>query len=172
MPIIAFAGRCCTIVALALGTSALAAPASADPSTLIGTWRLISYIDTPEGGAPIRAFGERPIGLFVFTADGHVTINVMRNPPDMATPKDDIDPDACVPAWYCAYFGTYRIDSGQSQLVTRVLGGNIPTFLGTEQTRQFVITGDRLTFSAIYDANGRRVHSERILVRADAANRD
>ena len=29
---------------------------------LVGTWRLIRYVDTPKGGKPVHVFGESPIG--------------------------------------------------------------------------------------------------------------
>ena len=39
---------------------------------LIGTWLLVRYVDTPEHGTPIYAFGNKPVGYFIFTAGGHV----------------------------------------------------------------------------------------------------
>jgi hypothetical protein len=36
-----------------------------DRNPLVGTWHLVRYIDTPEGSAPIQAFGTEPIGLFI-----------------------------------------------------------------------------------------------------------
>lgn len=80
----------------------LAAPAAAHPtvsikSPLIGTWQLEQYVDAPEGGTPVYAFGNFPVGLLVFTADGHVSISLMRNPPAVGTASSDPDPDACIP---------------------------------------------------------------------------
>lgn len=133
--------------------------------TLVGTWRLVSYVDTPEGAEPIYAFGKEPIGLFIFTADGHVSISIMRNPPAPAVPTADPDPDACVPGWYCAYFGTYTVDPKAGTWATHVLGGNIPSFLGTDQTRSFSISGDKLVISESYLEDQRRVRAERVLIR-------
>lgn len=137
-----------------------------DAAALVGVWRLIRYVDTPDGGTPVHAFGPTPIGQFVFTADGHVAISIMRNPPDPAAATTDIDPDACLPAWYCSYFGTYRVDADGRRWITHVEGGNIPAYLGTDQPRAFRIVGDRLIISEDYEAEGRRVHAERELVRA------
>lgn len=156
---------------------AIAAPLNADApspkpaitqptSALVGAWRLISYVDTPEGGEPIYAFGKQPIGQFVFTADGHVSISLMRNPPDPQAATIDIDPDACLPAWYCSYFGTYNLSADGSEWITHVLGGNIPSFIGTDQPRAFRIDGDRLFLSESYQADGKTVHAERMLERA------
>src|ERR1700675_4311430 len=64
--------------------------------SLVGTWHLVRYIDTPEGGAPIQAYGSEPIGIFIFTSDGHVSISIMRNPPDITVATADPDPEACI----------------------------------------------------------------------------
>ena len=154
-------GRCTFWIGLQ--ANCLAAPPVSGP--LVGTWRLISYTDTVEGEAPISAFGVEPIGVFIFTADGHVSISIMRNPPDVAAPTADPDPDACIPVWFCAYFGTYDVDYKTSTWVTHVRGANAPGYLGTDQRRHFSIRGDRLVISESYEANGKTVHVERILVR-------
>ncbi len=142
----------------------LATPATPTGS-LVGTWRLVSYTDTPEGGAPVHAFGEHPTGQFIFTADGHVSISIMRNPPDVGTPSLDRDPDTCVPAWYCAYFGTYKVDYHANTWVTHVLGGNIPNYIGTDQARKFGLRDDRLVIIESYQEGGKTVRAERVLVR-------
>lgn len=133
---------------------------------LVGVWRLIRYVDMPEGAQPIYAFGERPVGQFVFTADGNVSINIMRNPPAPTKESIDIDPDACIPAWYCSYFGTYRLEDGGRKWTTHVQGGNIPTYVGTNQTRSFELSGNRLVISESYEEGGRTVRAERVLERA------
>lgn len=152
----------CVVAALSAAEPALAA---GDPrSPLVGTWRLVSHVDTPEGVAPVRAFGEPPIGQMIFTADGHASIAFMRNPPDPGGAP--VPGSACVPTWFCAYFGTYRVDAGRGQWVIHVLGGNVPAYLGTDQTRTFTIEGNRLVISGSYEEDGRRVNVERVFERA------
>jgi Lipocalin-like domain len=79
-------------------------------------------------GEPIFAFGKEPVGHFIFTAGRHIAFSIMRNPPDIANPTSDPDPDACVPGWYCAYFCTYTVDIKNGIWVTHVLSANIPGF--------------------------------------------
>ncbi len=134
--------------------------------TLVGSWRLVRYADTPDGGPPVFPFGDPPSGLFVFTPDRHVSINLMRNPPAPDSASTDPDPDACIPAWYCSYYGTYDVDLGRGYWVTHVSGGNIPHYLGTDQRRSFVIKGDTLVISESYTSAGRTVRAERVLIRA------
>jgi Lipocalin-like domain len=132
---------------------------------VVGTWRLERYADTPEGLPTVHAFGTAPVGLMVFTPEGYFSVSLMRNPPSVDEPSTDPDPDACIPAWYCSYFGTYSVDATGTSWTTRVLGGNIPHYLGTEQARSFSIRGDRLVISEEYVAEGRKVKAERVLVR-------
>lgn len=148
-----------------LMAAAIAGQTEPPPSNpLVGTWSLEKFVDTPEGGAPVFAFGEQPHGLFVFTEDGNVSINLMRNPP-VSSPGTDPDPDACIPDWYCSYFGTYELDPTGDSWVTRVTGANIPNYLGTEQRRRFRIEGDRMIISETYQVEGRTVQAERVLRR-------
>ena len=141
-------------------------PAAAAKNPLVGAWKLEQYVDVPEGGAPVYDFGNRPVGLFVFTADGHASISLMRNPPAGGADSSDLDPDECIPAWYCSYFGTYRYDPAGPSWTTHVTGTNIPNYLGTDQPRTFKIEGDVLTVSEVYHSpDGKTVRAKRVLRR-------
>lgn len=149
-----------------LGASAMTSESqSKHENPLIGVWSLDHYEDTTEGGAPIRAMGDKPVGLFVFTADGYVSISFMRDPSDARPEVDSPNPGACNPSWYCSYFGTYTYDPATSSWTTRVLGGNIPTYIGTEQRRSFSLVGDTITISGTYDAGGKTYRTERKLTK-------
>ena len=137
-----------------------------EQNPLVGTWNLVRYAETPEGGEPAQLFGESPIGQFIFTGDGHMSVHIMRNPPNPEDAVVDPDPDACVPGWYCAYFGTYTVDAGGRYWVTHVDGGNIPTYIGTDQKRIFTIDSDRLVISEKYISEGVPVSAERVLIRS------
>jgi hypothetical protein len=151
-------------LSVAQAADALAGAAS-QANPLVGTWRLVRYADTPRGGKTVSAFGEAPIGQFVFTNDGHMSVHIMHNPP---APKDavvDLDPDACIPSWYCGYFGTYTFNAREGSWVTHVLGGNIVAYVGTDQKRSFKITRGKLIISETYMAGDVPVTAERVLVR-------
>lgn len=132
---------------------------------LVGVWQLMRYVDTPDGAAAIYAFGEKPVGQFVFTKEGQFSINIMRNPPAPATASVDIDPDACIPVWYCSYFGTYKLADNGRQWVAHVDGGNIPSYINTSQTRSFELSGQRMIIRESYEEGGRTVRAERVLER-------
>jgi len=101
----------------------------------------------------------------VFTPDGHVSISLMQNPRSTGPESIDPDPDACVPGWYCSYFGTYTYDRSGPSWTTHVVGGNIPNYLGTDQRRSFKIDGDLLTISETYTSAGKTYHGKRVLRR-------
>ena len=151
-------------LAVALTTSQSRASDS-DRSPLVGTWRFTTFVDTPEGGQAVYAFGKDPIGFFIFTADGHVSMNIMRNPPNAPLEGVDPDPESCLPDWFCAYFGTFTWDRKKSTWVTHVLGSNMPSYLGTDQARHFTLQGDKLIISESYVAAGKRIQAVRVLVR-------
>ena len=140
-------------------------PTTAPANPLVGTWELIRYVDTSGDGPPVYAFGNHPVGLFVFTADGHFSVSLMRNPPAIHEATTDPDPDACIPSWYCSYFGTYTYEAGGLSWTTHVLGGNIPSYLGTDQRRTFALRGNALTISETYSANGQTFRGQRVLQR-------
>jgi hypothetical protein len=132
---------------------------------LIGAWLLVKYVDTPENGEPIYAFGKEPVGHFIFTAGGYVAFSIMRNPPDIENPTSDPDPDACIPGWYCGYFGTYTVDIKNGVWVTHVLSANAPGQLNTDQPRHFTINGSTLVVLETYLSGGTRIKAERVFVR-------
>lgn len=134
---------------------------------LIGTWLSVKYVDTPEYSEPIFAFGKEPVGYFIFTPGGHVAFSIMRNPPDIENPTSDPDPDACIPGWYCAYFGTYTVDVKSRGWVTHVLSANAPGFLNTDQPRHFTMNGNTLVVSETYLSGGKRIKAERVFVREE-----
>ncbi|WP_157215905.1 lipocalin-like domain-containing protein [Flavisphingomonas formosensis] len=151
---------------IAAAGSAGAAPQGSDAgSPLVGTWRLVAYSDTPAGGSPVYPFGQNPSGIFQFGPEGIASINIMRNPPNPTGPTVSTGLDACQPAWYCSYYGHYTVDPARGRWTMHVEGGNVPTYLNTDQTRGFRVEGDRLIMSSSYEVNGGTVTAERVLQR-------
>ena len=143
-----------------LPVAATAPPANAVTSAeLVGTWRLVSFEDV-EDGKIIRRFGERPVGLFVYTADGHVSIQISNpaNPACIAPgkksgpgKKDDLALPACNPKQMRAlldgtvtYWGTYTVDLAAGVVTHNVLSDVSNGYAGTVQPRPFRLNGDSL----------------------------
>jgi hypothetical protein len=129
------------------------------PAGLVGTWRLVSFEDV-ENGQTIRRFGEKPLGIFIYTADGHVAIQIANpaNPVCVAPGKksgpgrkDDVAAPACTPEQmqalldgYVAYWGTYTIDAAAGVVIHHVQSDISGGYAGTDQRRPFRLEGDRL----------------------------
>lgn len=126
---------------------------------IVGTWRLVKFEDV-EDGKTIHRFGEKPLGLFIYTADGHVAIQIA-NPdnPNCLAPskkngpgrKDDLELPACTAAQMqalldgtVAYWGTYSVDKATGEVIHHVKSDLSNGYIGTDQRRRFILTGDRL----------------------------
>ena len=129
------------------------------PAALVGTWRLVSFEDV-ENGQTVRRFGDKPLGIFIYTADGHVAIQIANpaNPVCVAPGKkygpgrkDDVAAPACTPEQmqalldgYVAYWGTYTVDAAAGVVIHHVQSDISGGYAGTDQRRPFRLEGDRL----------------------------
>lgn len=141
----------CGIVAAATDLQSAAA--------LVGAWRLVSFEDV-ENGKTIREFGDKPLGLFIYTADGHVAIQIANpaNPRCVAPSKRsgpggkvDQTVATCSPDQaralldgYVAYWGTYTVDVAAGVVIHHVVSDISNGYTGTDQRRPFRLEGDRL----------------------------
>jgi hypothetical protein len=150
-----FCGRRVAILLTALTGVAIFVPPSSVAfaaglaEKLVGTWRIVRFIDTDARGKVTYLFGENPRGYIVYDPTGHLSVQIMRMParPSFAVGDDDKGTDAEVRAaydGYVAYFGTYRVDEANS-VVTHVVEGSLkPSYTGTDQPRPFKLDGDVL----------------------------
>jgi len=131
-------------------------------SALVGTWRLVQFEDVENAagmrdpaGQPVSRYGEKPLGLFIYTADGYVAIQIA----NIANPKcvfkvderDHLDVPVCTPEQresllngYIAYWGTYTVDLAAGVVVHHVTSDLGIGYAGTDQRRPFRLQGDRL----------------------------
>ena len=74
---------------------------------IVGAWR---YIGTWVDGVP-RNRGANPTGMIVYTAAGHMSVQIAPDRPRTKAGKD-VTPDEAKAALtdYIAYFGTYTVD--------------------------------------------------------------
>lgn len=142
-----------------LASGKVQAQQQVSPAGIVGTWRLVTFEDV-EDGKVIRRFGEKPNGLFVYTADGHVIIQIA-NPanPNCIAPskksgpgkKDDLALPVCSPDQMrtlldgtVAYWGTYSVDTAAGEVIHHVTADLSNGYIATDQRRPFRLTGDRL----------------------------
>jgi len=122
---------------------------SSAAARLVGTWRLVKYVNTDPSGNVSHPYGTSPAGYFVYDPTGHLSIQIMRTPATrpFASGDDASGTDAEVREAFnghVAYFGTYRVDEAKGVLTHVVEGSSRPSYTGTEQPRPFALKGDTL----------------------------
>ena len=130
---------------------------------LIGSWKLLSFVDVPEEGQPEYPHGKCPKGMITYTPEGYVSVHIMTDPPPATS-------SAKMPSekWkelldgYVAYFGTYAVDPTNMTVIHNIEGSNWPAYIGTTQTRNFKCSPDMLVLSGNYTRNATRYSYERI----------
>jgi Lipocalin-like domain len=107
-------------------------------SRFIGAWRLVS-LEAP--GPDGKIHKSDSTGMFVFTRDGHASVQVMeRNPP--AEPA--AGPEQYSHGGYEATFGTYAVDETAHTFTFHVEGALVRGLIGKDLPRSFEFSGNQL----------------------------
>lgn len=155
--------RACLGLCLLFASLMLILPAGAQPSNkLLGTWRMVSAeIDSP--GGPKPAYGKRPSGMLVFTADMHfVEVLTDADIPNFASNVRGEGTDtenAAAMAGGIGFFGTYAVDAAGDFDGNAVSGATFPNWTGSVRTRrelQLRVEGNRM-FESFRRPDGTRV---------------
>ena len=121
-----------------LGVTAVSV--AADRDALVGSWQLVSfereYQATGEREFPM---GESPTGYILVLTEGRMAVVITGE--GRKAPTTDQDRAGLLNS-LVAYTGSYRVD-GDKWITTVDVSAN-PAWVGTEQTRTFRVTGDRL----------------------------
>ena len=119
---------------------------------LLGAWTLSSCVERDiETGIENHPFGERPLGLILYTPDGYMSAQLQRpeRPPfaegDLlhATPEEY----AAAGSSYVAYSGRFFVDEGKKSLSHEMSVSFFPNWLGQRQVRLVELNGDHLQLS-------------------------
>lgn len=104
----------------------------------VGAWRLVS-LEAP--GPDGKIHKSDSTGLFVFTRDGHLSVQVMdRNPAHQAA----AGPEQYSHGGYEATFGTYEVDENAHTFTFHVEGALVRTLIGKDLPRSFEFSGKQL----------------------------
>ena len=116
-------------------------------SPIHGAWKLLTYVveaqATAESFAPM---GNNPSGYVIFTPEGRLSFTLSaagRRPPR------SVDERAGLLSSMIAYTGSYRLEG--DRWITQVDVAWNPAWVGTEQTRFFVIEGGQLGSDPLAD---------------------
>jgi hypothetical protein len=136
-------------IALVLGAMLPTVAEAQTAQDLAGTWQLVSNTNVRQDGTKVDIFGTSPKGLYVFTNNGHFAIiNVRPDLPKFASNnRNEGTPDEnkSIVQGSIALFGTYSV--GDKVLTLKVEGSTWPSWTGTDQKRNFTLSGDELKWS-------------------------
>ena len=133
-----------SLLIAALSVSATASPAEeatvADEvrNRFVGAWRLLWLEEPGPDGNVHRA---DCIGMFVFTRDGHASVQVMyRN----AQAQAATGPVQYAQGGYEATFGRYEVDPSTRTFTYHVEGAMVRRLIGMDLVRSFEFSGNQL----------------------------
>jgi hypothetical protein len=132
------------------------APAPAPKSmkeALVGSWSLLIDDAVKPDGTHAPNFGPNPMGIAIFSADGHFAVTIARaGRPKFASNNratGTADENKAAVAGANAFFGSYTLNEADKTLTMRVEGATYPNLEGTTQKRTItsLTAGDELTWT-------------------------
>lgn len=122
---------------------------------LVSTWKLVAYEAQRPNGEMLYPFGQAPVGMLTYDANGHMTVQIMR--PDRAKvdrEKATLEDMQAAYKGYVAYFGTYDVSASGDTVVHHVQGSLDTWRLGVDMVRPLELRGDRLILTAEFKVDG------------------
>jgi len=137
-----------TFAALSLGIALPAGDAFAQAGKgLTGTWSVVS-VTVDKSGKTSEPFGPSPKGMFTFDGSHFSYITARVDLPKFAANSREAgtaDENKAVVQGSLAYFGSYTVSEADKTLNLRIDGATFPNWIGQDQKRTFMISGDDLT---------------------------
>ncbi len=120
-------------------------------SSLLGTWRLVSYKAEYSDGSVEDLYGSSPLGIISYDVTGHMFVHVMKTDlPKCGTIDRRKCPEKQARLAFdnsFAYWGRYEVKPSEKMVLHYVQGASWPDFVGISQTRFIEISGNRLTIT-------------------------
>lgn len=136
--------------------------------SIVGTWRLVSFVTTDERGDVRQYWDERATGLIVYTEDGHVSAQLYdTRRPKLGREWDRAEPDAARASFagLATYYGRYTVDPEESTVTHLVEGAMSPDWTGARLVRRYRFLGpDRVELEVLTTAEGPSVANRTVLV--------
>lgn len=151
------------VTILLLGTGLPANEALAQQKStkeqLVGSWTLVSTINTRPDGSKFDPNGGKPTaGLFVLDGNNRFSWQIIRTDiPKLASnnrAEGTADEFKAVAQGVLSYFGTYALDDSGKTLTMNIEASSFPNFNGAKQNRSIALAGDELTVTNPAGASG------------------
>jgi hypothetical protein len=103
---------------------------------LVGRWRLVSYLASPEQGEAVYPLGPKAAGVLDYSRQGKVSVHIMG-------------------AGYFAYYGYYTVDEKASTVTHHLELCSDRTLAGASNLRHIALEGARLVLSGSMSLDGK-----------------
>jgi hypothetical protein len=115
----------------------------------VGTWELVSAEARRSDGQITYPFGRDVVGTLSYDTNGNMSMQMMRSdrPAFAVGDFQKGAPEEIKAAFkgFLSYFGTYEINEQEGTVTHHVKGSSFPNWGGSDQTRVFEFSGNRLT---------------------------
>jgi hypothetical protein len=126
--------------------------------SVVGTWRLVSFVIADESGGVRPYWDEHASGLIVYTADGRVSAQLYdARRPRVGAVWDRADAAAARAAFVgmASYYGRYRLDASRGTITHTIEGAMSPDWIGSELVRGYRFLGpNRVELRVLTSAEG------------------
>jgi len=140
---------------------AMAAPAS---NELTGTWTLVLVDNVSPDGSRVHLYGANPQGLLTFDAEGRYALQIVGSGRSKFASGDkskgSAEENKAAVIGANAHFGRYTVDENRHTLTFKIDHASFPNWDGIEQTRNFTLKGDLLTYVIPVPTSGAHVVGE------------
>jgi hypothetical protein len=128
-----------TALGLGLSPGSTLAQQKSLKDQIVGTWTLVSWVQTKGDGSKFNRFGTNPKGINTFDATGHFTLIIQR--PDLPKissgdpMKVTAEEGQAIAEGAIAYFGTYTVDEASKTVSEKLEGTTLTNQLSVPQDR-------------------------------------
>jgi len=124
----------------------------------IGTWSLVAVENTNGDGSKTLPYGENPVGLLVFSANGDYAIQILKavRPKVAANDKNKATAaeNAALVQGNNSHFGVYSIDDVKHTITFNVQHAFYPNWEGHIQVRNYTLENNVLSYIVTNTTNG------------------
>jgi hypothetical protein len=140
----------------AAGLGLLPGAAAAQQKTLkdqiVGTWTLVSWVQTRADGTKNLRFGSNPKGINTFSPTGRFSLIIIQSDLPKISSNDPMKPTPeeaqAIVRGSIAYFGTYSVEEATKSLTLQLDGSTLMNQLALAQKRDIVSIGaDEMRYS-------------------------
>lgn len=120
-------------------------------ASLVGAWRLQSFVFTDAGGGTHTPLGKTPRGALLITPDNHLSLSFMADNRQPFAANELLGGSEAervsAAASYVSFGGPFHIEGGE--IVIEVEHSFHPNWIASVQRRRFLLEGDRLTLMTV-----------------------